>query len=196
VVSSRQVSFLSESIWDLECTKRIGTGLSRILQISPVIILPRMIHTYILPPVTISSYIILAIYCFVKQNCCVCLTTSTYIKRQTQRHVEFELAFLLLERSKLEFALDRCNHDVAYEDWYVEMKSSKSRKIMAQPRLKNTDFKIRVLVLHTKFVKQNLFQSNVVERMPDPHSVKTTHCLLFLTAHSAHWQVHRLFIHL
>ena len=88
--------------------------------------------------------------------------------------MEFELTFLLLEQSKLECALDRCDHDVAYEYWYyVEMKFTYSRKMMAQPRMKNADFKTHVLGLCTKFVKQNIFQSSVVERRPDPHSVKT-----------------------
>jgi len=114
-----------------------------------------MIRNHILQPVTISSYTILAIYCVVEKNRCVSLTASTYIEKN--RHVEFELTFLLLEQSTIEYALDRCDHDVAYEYWYVEMKFTKSRKWMAQPRLKNTDFKIHVLGLCTKFVKKIFF---------------------------------------
>ena len=42
--------------------------------------------------------------------------------------MEFKLTFLLLEKLKLECALDRCNHDVAHEYWYVEIKITKILK--------------------------------------------------------------------
>lgn len=82
VVGSRQVSFLSQSVRDLECTKRHRDRFISNTSSFSGHYLSRMIHTHILPPVTISSYIILAIYCVVKQNRCVSLTTPTYIENR------------------------------------------------------------------------------------------------------------------
>jgi len=66
--------------------------------------------------------------------------------------------------------------------------------MMAQPRLKKTDFKIHVLGLCRKFVKQNIFQSSVAERRPDPSQCKD-HLLLAAPDCSFRTLAGSLFIH-
>ena len=99
-----------------------------------------------------------SLYWSLNKTICVFLEASSDIENINTKTSGIRTDTFIAGAVEVRMRADRNDCAVEYEYWYIEMKVTKSREVMAHPRLKYTDFKIHVLGLCTKFVKQNIFQ--------------------------------------